>query len=42
MLFRSPTMLDGKIHKLAVRMKQPGMTARARKSYVAAAEKPTS
>jgi len=28
---------DGKVHKLAVRMKQPGMTARARKSYVAAA-----
>jgi Ca-activated chloride channel family protein len=28
--------LDGKVHKLAVRMKQPGMTARARKSYVAA------
>ena len=29
--------LDGKIHKLSVRMKQPGMNARARKSYVAAA-----
>jgi Ca-activated chloride channel family protein len=28
--------LDGKVHKLLVRMKQPGMTARARKSYVAA------
>jgi Ca-activated chloride channel homolog len=28
---------DGKVHKLAVRMKQPGMTARARKSYLAAA-----
>jgi Ca-activated chloride channel family protein len=28
---------DGKVHKLAVRMKQPGMTARARKSYVASA-----
>jgi len=27
---------DGKMHKLAVRMKQPGMTARARKSYLAA------
>ena len=27
--------LDGKVHKLAVRMKQPGMSARARKSYVA-------
>jgi Ca-activated chloride channel family protein len=29
--------LDGKIHKLAVKMKQTGMTARARKSYVATA-----
>jgi Ca-activated chloride channel homolog len=28
--------LDGRVHKIAVRMKQPGMTARARKSYVAA------
>jgi Ca-activated chloride channel family protein len=28
--------LDGKVHKLTVRMKQPGMTARARRSYVAA------
>ena len=31
-----PKQLDGKVHKLAVKMKQPGMTARARKSYVAA------
>ena len=30
------TQLDGKVHKLTVRMKQPGMTARARKSYLAA------
>ncbi|HUR32606.1 MAG TPA: VWA domain-containing protein [Vicinamibacterales bacterium] len=29
--------LDGKVHKLTVRMKQAGMTARARRSYVAAA-----
>jgi Ca-activated chloride channel family protein len=29
-------VLDGKVHKLTVRMKQPGMTARARKSYLAA------
>lgn len=29
--------LDGKIHKLSVKMKKPGMTARARRSYVAAA-----
>jgi Ca-activated chloride channel family protein len=28
--------LDGKVHRLAVRLKKPGMTARARKSYVAA------
>jgi Ca-activated chloride channel homolog len=27
--------LDGRVHKLTVRMKQPGMTARARRSYVA-------
>ena len=27
--------LDGKVHKLTVKMKQPGMTARARQSYVA-------
>lgn len=27
--------LDGKVHKLAVRMKQPGMLARARRSYLA-------
>ena len=36
----APTVLDGKVHKLAVRLKQPGMTARARRSYLAAAEKP--
>jgi Ca-activated chloride channel homolog len=29
--------LDGKVHKLAVKMKQTGMIARARKSYVATA-----
>jgi Ca-activated chloride channel homolog len=29
--------LDGKVHKLTVKMKQPGMTARARRSYVASA-----
>jgi Ca-activated chloride channel homolog len=32
----SPETLDNKIHKLEVRLKKPGMTARARKSYVAA------
>ena len=35
----SPTQLDGKIHKLSVRIKKPGMTARARRSYVAAPDK---
>ena len=33
----TPALLDGKIHKLAVRAK-PGMTVRARRSYVAAAD----
>ena len=33
-----PERLDGKPHKLEVRVKRPGMTARARKSYVAARE----
>lgn len=31
----SPEKLDGKIHKIEVRVKQPGLTARTRKSYVA-------
>ena len=35
----APTQLDNKVHKLAVRMKQPGMTARARRSYLAAPDK---
>ena len=26
---------DGKLHKLEVRVKKPGMTARARKTYLA-------
>lgn len=30
-----PENLDGKVHKLQVRVKKPGMTARARQSYVA-------
>jgi Ca-activated chloride channel family protein len=37
----TPTQLDGKIHKLLVRIKKPGMTARARRSYVAAPDKYT-
>jgi Ca-activated chloride channel family protein len=35
----TPTQLDNRVHKLAVKMKQPGMTARARRSYVAAADR---
>jgi Ca-activated chloride channel homolog len=35
----TPTSLDGKVHKLTVRMKQPGMTARARRSYLAVGDK---
>jgi Ca-activated chloride channel family protein len=31
----SPEALDGRVHKLEVRIKKPGMTARARKTYVA-------
>jgi Ca-activated chloride channel homolog len=31
----TPTQLDGKVHKLSVKMRQAGMTARARRSYVA-------
>jgi Ca-activated chloride channel homolog len=37
----TPTQLDNRVHKLAVKMKQPGMTARARRSYTAAADKMT-
>jgi Ca-activated chloride channel homolog len=33
--------LDNKVHKLTVRLKQPGMTARARKSYLASAGDPS-
>src|SRR3954470_6293531 len=35
----TPTLLDNKVHKLAVKMKQPGMTAQARRSYLAAGVK---
>jgi len=35
----TPTMLDGKEHKLEVRLKQAGMTARARRSYVASPDR---
>jgi Ca-activated chloride channel homolog len=35
----TPTLLDGKEHKLEVRLKQAGMTARARKSYIASPDR---
>ena len=35
----TPAVLDGKEHKLEVRMKQPGMTARARRSYIASTDR---
>ena len=31
----TPATLDGKVHKLEVKIKKPGMNARARKSYIA-------
>ena len=35
----TPTVLDGREHKLAVRMKQPGMNGRARRTYIASPER---
>jgi Ca-activated chloride channel homolog len=35
----APTQLDNRVHKLSVKMKQPGLSARARRSYVAAPDK---
>ncbi len=32
----APTALDGKLHKLDIRVSRPGMTVRARKTYLAA------
>ena len=37
----SPATLDGKIHKLEVRVKRPGLTSRSRKSYMASPVVPT-
>jgi Ca-activated chloride channel family protein len=34
----SPAALDGKVHKLDVRVKRPGLKVRSRRSYVASAE----
>jgi VWFA-related protein len=36
----TPANLDGKVHKIDVRIKVPGITARARKSYIAAKPAP--
>jgi Ca-activated chloride channel family protein len=36
-----PAQLDGRVHKLSVKVKQAGLTARTRRSYLAAAEKTT-
>jgi Ca-activated chloride channel family protein len=35
----TPQALDGKVHKLEVRVNRPGMTVRARKSYLAATDR---
>jgi Ca-activated chloride channel homolog len=37
----APASLDGKVHKLEVKVTRPGMTVRARKSYLAAPDKPS-
>ncbi|MEP7116014.1 MAG: VWA domain-containing protein [Acidobacteriota bacterium] len=37
----APETLDGKVHKLEVRVKRPGITVRARKSYSAVADTST-
>lgn len=37
----APTALDGKVHKLEVRVSRPGMTVRARRSYLATPDKPS-
>lgn len=38
----SPAVLDGKVRKLEVRLRQPGLTARARRSYLAVPPRPAS
>jgi Ca-activated chloride channel family protein len=37
----APAALDGKVHKLEVKVTRPGMTVRARRSYLAAPDKPS-
>jgi len=36
----SPEQMDGRVHTLQVRLRQPGMRARARQTYLAASESP--
>jgi Ca-activated chloride channel family protein len=38
----TPETLDGKVHKLDIRVKKPGVTVRARRSYNAAPDTPAS
>jgi Ca-activated chloride channel family protein len=35
----TPTQLDNRVHKLAVKVRKPGLTARARRSYLAAPDR---
>ena len=37
----APVALDNRVHKLEVKVNKPGMTVRARKSYLAAPDKPS-
>jgi Ca-activated chloride channel family protein len=37
----SPALLDGKVHKLEVKVKKQGMSARARKTYIASVAAPS-
>jgi VWFA-related protein len=37
----APTALDGKVHKLDVKVNRAGMTVRARRSYLAAPDRPS-
>lgn len=37
----SPAALDGKVHKVEVKLKKPGMSARARKTYIASVAAPS-